>query len=154
MLKVQNKSTKRIRVLQIIIYLVQIFLTSMPYVWAGRVTSENADGVLSYSALGMISNIGIQTGDPATEQMMNTLGICFISFLVIPVIALGFQIFDRYYNIKNVVSIICSFLGVLCIINFVGAQYLSLGSMLALILYVVSAFLSVMGIFARFLKEN
>ena len=33
MLKIQNQATKRIRVVLIIMFIVQIFLTAQPYVW-------------------------------------------------------------------------------------------------------------------------
>lgn len=151
MLKVQNKSTKAIRVIQIIIFLIQIFLTSWPYVWGGTILPQFKQS--TFTALDMISNIGSTTGNAQTEQALNVMGLCFISFLIIPIIAVGFQIFDRYYNLKNIVSLLCSALGIVCLILFVGARYLCFGSMCAMILYLVSAFLSVMGMFARNLKS-
>ncbi len=151
MLKVQNKTTKVIRVVQIILFLIQIFLTTWPFVWGGVIDPKLKQS--TFTALDMISNIGSTTGNAATEQALNVLGLCFIAFLVIPVIAVGFQIFDRYYNLKNIVGLICCTLGIICIILFVGAKFLCLGSLCAMILYLVSAFLSVMGIFARYLKN-
>lgn len=241
MLKVENKTTKRIRVLMIIVFLVQIFLTAQPYVWeeayykdtANSMSIQKGDVVTidftgkvdgktfknsekksvkytigsnayisgfdekfikhkkgesfsfkltlpkkfsdkavagkkaeysvrildvsrksTYTVLDMISNIGATTGNTNTEGILSTLGLCYILFLIIPIVALGFQIFDRKYNLKNVVGIICSALGVICILYFVGPGYLCFGSMIALLLYLFSAFMSVMGIFARFLKTE
>ena len=151
MLKVQNKTTKAIRVIQIILFMIQIFLTTWPYVWGGVILPQYKQS--TFTVLDMISNIGASTGNAQTEQALNVMGLCFISFLVIPLIALGFQIFDRYYNLKNVVTLLCCTAGIICLILFVGARYLCFGSMCAMILYLVSAFLSVMGIFARYLKN-
>lgn len=151
MLKIENKTTKRIRVVQIIVFLIQIFLTSQPYVWGGAFYSDYKKS--TFTVLDMISNIGASTGNAETEGILTSIGLCFILFLVIPIVALGFQLFDRQYNLKNVVGIICSFAGVLCILYFIGAQYLCFGSMIALLLYLFSAFMSVMGIFARYLKS-
>lgn len=236
MLKIQNQATKRIRVVLIIMFIVQIFLTAQPYVWdetgmmqsasgenvtaelgdtieinsyatvdgkpfkdskiegkgfvleadsyfsgfgeklaghtkgetftfktklpdnfsdesvAGKtaefkVTITNINKKLIFTALDYVQLIGSESDQ---SDRLNTIGFCYLSFLVIPVVALGFQLFDFYYNLKNIVGFIASLLGVLAIINFVGAQYICIGSVIALILYLFSAFFSVMGILARY----
>ncbi|MCH5303626.1 MAG: hypothetical protein J1E41_02070 [Ruminococcus sp.] len=152
MLKIQNKSTKRIRVVQIVLFIIQIFLTSEPYVWGGAILTQYKTS--SFTVLDMITNIGASTGNAESDQILSVMGICYTLFLIIPIIALGFQLFDREYNLKNVVGIICSFAGVICIMLFVGGNFLCLGSLIALLLYLVSAFMSVMGIFARYLKTE
>ncbi len=152
MLKVQNKTTKRIRVVQIILFLIQIFLTSQPFVWGGVILPQYKKS--TFTVLDMISYIGADSISKQGENALVTIGILYILFLIIPIIAVGFQIFDREYNLKNIVGIICSTAGVLCIIYLVGPQYLCFGSMIALILYIFSAFMSVMGIFARYLKTE
>lgn len=237
MLAVQNKSTKRIRIIQIILFLVIIFLTSQPFVWNesyykdtvkdiaiesgdfvtmslvgkvdGKVFTDEKSKEISYqvgddkfikgldknlighkenetftfklklpkkssnkaiagktaeftaniksvtrkitfTVFDMISYIG--AAGNGTSQL-TTIGLCYILFLVIPAVALGFQLFDRKYNLKNIVGIICSAAGILCILYFVGAPYICFASMISIILYLLTAFLSVMGIFARYLKE-
>lgn len=152
MLKVENKATKKIRVVQIIVFMIQIFLTSQPFVWGGAIFPQYKKS--TFTVLDMISNIGATSADPKAGEILTTIGLWYIVFLVIPVIALGFQLFDRQYNLKNVVGIICSFLGVIAIIYLVGARYLCFASMISLLLYVFSAFMSVMGIFARYLKTD
>lgn len=149
MLKVQNKATKTIRVIQIILFLILIYLTSQPFVWGGDQYFAELKGK-TFTVLDMISYIG---ASGSHTSQLTTIGLCYIIFLVIPTVAVGFQIFDRQYNLKNVVGIICSFAGVMSIIYLVGAPYICFGSMVSLVLYLITAFLSVMGIFARFLKE-
>ncbi len=152
MLKVENKATKRIRVVQIIVFMIQIFLTSQPFVWGGAIFPQFKKN--TFTVLDMISNIGANSADPKAQGVLTTIGLWYIVFLVIPVIALAFQLFDRQYNLKNVVGIICSSLGVIAIIYLVGAKYLCFASMISLLLYLFSAFMSVMGIFARYLKTD
>lgn len=152
MLKVENKSTKRIRIVQIIVFLIQIFLTSQPFVWGGAFLPQYKKS--TFTVLDMISYIGATTENAADASKLTIIGLWYIVFLVIPVIALGFQLFDRQYNLKNIVGIICSFAGVIAIIYLVGAANICFGSTIALILYLFSAFMSVMGIFARLVKPK
>lgn len=180
--RIQNKSTKTIRVILIIVFLIQIILTSFPFIWSegtfkdlntqGSETSSswicsncgvenlpdntqcescNAVRKSTFTALDMIMYIGASTGNPDYDNVLNVMGMCFLSFLLLPLIGVLFQIFDRYYNLKNIVGLLCSGLGVICILYFVEG-YLCLGSLLALLMYLVSFFFSVMGIFARLLK--
>lgn len=180
--RIQNKSTKTIRVILIIVFLIQIILTSFPFIWSEgtfkdlntqstensstwicsncgvenppksiQCESCNAVRKSTFTALDMIMYIGASTGNPDYDNVLNVMGMCFLSFLLLPIIGVLFQIFDRYYNLKNIVGLLCSGLGVICILYFVEG-YLCLGSLLALLMYLVSFFFSVMGIFARLLK--
>jgi len=144
MLKIENSATKKIRVAQIVLFLIQIFLTTTPYIWAGRFELETKS---SYTPFELVTYIG---GSDETTQ----IGLICSIFLIIPIIALGFQIFDRQYNLKNVVGLICSFLGVFAITYIIGPAYICYGGIFALLLYLVTFFLSVMGIFARYLKTK
>ena len=147
MLKVADKTTKAIRVIQIILFMLQLFLTTWPYVWGGVILPQYKQS--TFTVLDMISNIGASTGNAQTEQALTVMGLCFISSTVSLISGLS----SRYYNLKNVVTLICCTAGIICLILFVGARFLCFGSMCAMILYLVSAFLSVMGIFARYLKS-
>lgn len=152
MVKIVNKSTKRIRVIQIILFLIQLFLTSTPFIWGGMIDLSKKQS--TFTVLDMIMYIGASTGNEADDKTMSIIGVCFLSFIILPLIALCFQLFDRYYNLKNIAGLICSGLGVVCLVYFVGS-WLCLGAVVAMLLYLVSFFLSVMGIFARLLKvEN
>ena len=149
MLKIQNKSTKRIRVVLIIFFMIQIFLTSqsfLRFVYDGK--------LYSYTVLDLIYMIFKHN---ASADMLSRTGISimlFSLFLVLPVIALGFQLFDFYYNLKNIVGVIVSIAGVLMILNFVGLPNLGGGSVLTLIIYVFTAFMSVMGMMARYVQTK
>lgn len=182
--RIQNKSTKTIRVILIIVFLIQIILTSFPFIWSeGTFKDLNTQGSeassswicsncgvenspnttqcescsavrkSTFTALDMIMYIGASTGNPDYDNVLNVMGMCFMSFLLLPIIGVLFQIFDRYYNLKNIVGLLCSGLGVICILYFVEG-YLCIGSLFALLMYLVSFFFSVMGIFARLLKTT
>lgn len=149
MLKVQNKSTKRIRIVLIIFFMIQIFMTSQSFLrfyYDGK--------VYSYTVLDMIYMI---FKHDASVDLLSNLGISvmlFSLFLILPVIALGFQLFDFYYNLKNVVGVIVSIAGVFMVLNFVGLANLGGGSVLTLIFYIFTAFMSVMGMMARYVKTS
>ena len=147
MLKIQNKSTKRIRIVLIIFFMIQIFLTSQSFL------RFMYDGKLySYTVLDMIYMIFKHN---ASADMLGRTGISvmlFSLFLILPVVALGFQLFDFYYNLKNVVGVIVSIAGVIMVLNFVGIANMGGGSVLTLIIYIFTAFMSVMGIMARYVK--
>lgn len=144
MLKVENNATKKIRVAQIVLFLIQIFLTTTPYIWQGWFEMENKS---SYTPFELITYIG-------ASEATTTIGLICTIFLIIPIIAVGFQIFDRQYNLKNIVGLICSALGVISITYIIGPAYICYGAVIAMLLYLVSFFLSVMGIFARYLKTK
>ncbi len=152
MLKVQNKTTKRIRVAQIVFFLIQIYLTSTPFIWGGAIIPEYKQS--TFTVLDMISFIGSTNNNAQAENALNMLGAIFILFVAIPVIALGFQLFDRSYNLKNIVGLICSFAGIMLIVFFIGGANICIGAIFALLLYLVTFFMSVMGIFARFLNQK
>ena len=58
MLAVQNKSTKRIRIIQIILFLVIIFLTSQPFVWNEDYYKDT------------VKDIAIESGDFVTMSLV------------------------------------------------------------------------------------
>lgn len=198
MLKVQNKSTKKIRIVLIIFFMIQILLTSQSFLLfptyqtiektkttsqgqtigkdaKENVVVQNSDGdivsvkdksgkaispsvyvydKMSYTVLDMIHMI---FKHDASADLFSGVGIpimLFSLFLILPIIALGFQIFDFYYNLKNIVGIIVSIAGVYMVLNFVGLANLGSGSVLTLIFYIFTAFMSVMGMMARYVKTK
>ena len=143
MIKIMNSATKKIRVAQIIFFLIQIFLTTFPYQYA--VVDRKYE---SYTVLDMLTFIN------QDEYAVKLVGFVSILFILIPVIALGFQIFDRFYNLKNIAGIICSFVGVMLILTL-DISCIDWGAIFAILLYLLTFFMSVMGVFARYLKvEN
>ena len=243
MLKIQTKTTQRIRICLIVFFLIQIFLTTQPFTWSesdfraaaagGKVTVGYSDSVvldvktvvdgkkydigcvedwavrldkdpyfagfaknivdhsqgdkftfkakfpddfkdesvagkeadftvkikkvskkLIYTAVDFVQLIGSSDSSGNTISSLTTIGFCYLCFLIIPIIAVAFQIFDFYYNIKNIAGFICSLLGVLAVITFVGKN-IFIGAVITIIIYLFTAFMSVMGIMARYqIKEE
>jgi len=149
MLKVQNKHTKRIRVVLIIAFAAQLLLTSQSFI-----TFIYEDRVYNFTALSMISFIGAQDATGKYLSEIGTPAIAFLAFPIIAAVALGFQIFDFYYNLKNVVGIIVSIIGVFCVLNFVGISAMGFGATMTLIIYVFTMFMSVMGMMARYVRTD
>ena len=143
MVKIQNSAIKKIRISLIVFFIIQTLLTTQPFL---RGLDENGE-LVYYSALKMISFIGYN--DQTTR-----MGLVFIAFLVLPLIALGFQIFDFYYNLKNAVGFIVSALGVIGIVFFIGPSMMGSGSLISLLVYILTAFLSIMGMLARIAKTG
>ena len=151
MQKIQNSATKKVRVVHIIALLIQILLTTQPYMRIDIV----GDGNYTYmSVLKMLSLIGAHNDDGKYMAALSNVGLWGILFMALPVIALGFQLFDFNYNLKNVVGFIASAAGILAILYLIGPAFIGSGSLFALILYIFTAFMSVMGMLARAIRTK
>ncbi len=147
MVKIQNKSTKRIRVAQIVLFMLHLLLTTCPFQYI------YIDGVYqSWTVLDMIMFVQEKSVDSTVTYAPKIVGIVSMLFFIIPLVALIFQLFDRFYNIKNIAGLICSFVGVMLILYGLDLASIDWGAIFALFLYVMTFFLSVMGIFARMLN--
>ena len=134
----------------IITFMIQILLTATAYFLRFVYNGE----LHQYTVLDMIYMI---FKHDASADLFSGVGIpvmMFSLFLILPIVALGFQIFDFHYNLKNIVGFIVSVAGVYMVLNFVGLPNLGIASLLALILYVFSAFMSVMGMMARYVQTK
>ncbi len=134
----ENKTQKKLRTSLWGLYLVEIMLTLTPYM---------GDDSQTYSVASMI--IRPQGyGEPAAVK----LAVIGALFIVIPFVAMMFCLLDKKSNIKNLVSFICSLVGIGLITFGLGA-YISLGSMLALLLYLVTAFITVLSLMVSIMKK-
>lgn len=150
MVRIQNKATKKIRIVKIIFFLILIVLTTFPF-WSEIAIVE---GGLSYSFLSAMDGMYLILSHGSNTGALQ-FGLISLIFFLFPLIAVGFEIFDFYYNLKNIVGFVCSAAGIIAIVYLVGPSFLALGSLLSLLIYLFTAFMSVMGMFARALKvEN
>lgn len=145
MIKIEeNKTRKRLRIAQCVLYLVEIFLCSFPYI-----NGTASDGYFySYSVFDILSYLGGKFPDSAEGAALQQAIPFFFIFLIIPIIGFFFCLFDKYRNLKNIVSIICCLAGVVSIL-FIVSYLLSIGSLVALLLYIVICFITTMSMFAR-----
>lgn len=150
MLKIEeNKTRKRLRIAQCILYACLTFFCSFPFIQGADSTGKYN----SYSVLDLISMIG-------TNEDASDLSLAFQRYvifapllIVIPVVAFFFCVLDRQSNLKNVVSIISCALGVLLTV-FMTGSLISLGAIFSLLFYILASFLSTLAIFARFTDDS
>lgn len=150
MLKIEeNKTRKRLRITQCVLYLVQIFLCTFPYI-----NGTASDGYFySYSVFDVLSYLGGDFPDTSGGAAIQQAIPFFFIFLIIPAIGFFFCLFDKYRNLKNVVSIICCLAGVVSIL-YIVSYLLSIGSLIALLLYIVICFITTMAMFARIAEDK
>lgn len=150
MIKIEeNKTRKRLRITQCVLFLVQIFLCSFPFI-----NGTASDGYFySYSVLDIISFLGGEIPNTASGDAFKQAIPYFLIFLIIPIIGFFFCLFDKYRNLKNIVSIVCSAAGVVSIL-FIVSYLLSIGSLVALLLYILICFISTIALFARITSDE
>ena len=152
MLKIVNKTTKKLRIALIEFFLIILFANSLPFI-----QGSNANNELQYFTPGEMLLLRTSYTDDAamTESVkaLQTAGASYLTFFIIPIIGFLFAAFDRERNLKNIAGILCSIAGVMAIIYLVGA-YISIGALAVLFLYLVTFMLSIYGMFARYLKVS
>lgn len=141
----ENKTRKRLRITQCVLYLFQIFFCTMPYIQGVTTGSEYLQ---TYSVFDMISFWGGTIPNNAMGSALKTYLVFMPIFVIIPIIGFFFCALDKERNMKNIVSLLCCLFGVLSILLIVN-RLLSLGSMLSLIVYLVLCFITTMAMFAR-----
>lgn len=150
MIKIEeNKTRKRLRIAQCVLYLVEVFMCSFPYI---NGTASNGY-FYSYSVFDILSYLGGEIPDTAAGDAFQKAIPFFFIFLIIPAVGFFFCLFDKYRNLKNIVSIICCLAGVVSIL-FIVSYLLSIGSLVALLLYIVICFITTMAMFARITSDD
>lgn len=150
MLKIEeNKTRKRLRIAQCILYACLTFFCSFPFI-QGADSNGNYN---SYSILDLISMIGANE-DASDLSLAFQRYVIFSPLLVlIPVVAFFFCVFDRQSNLKNIVSLISCAFGVLLTV-FMTGSLISLGAIFSLLIYILTSFISTIAIFARFTSDS
>lgn len=146
----ENKQRKRLRITMCVFYLIEIFLCSFPY-W--QYADDNV--LYTYSVLDFLSYMGGsagETNDALFAQFQSALPYFFL-FLIIPIIGFFFCLFDKKRNLKNIVSILCCLCGVLSILLIISYA-LSIGSLIALLLYIAICFITTLAMFARITSDD
>lgn len=145
----ENKTRKRLRITQCILYLFQIYFCTLPFI-----QGLDSDGKFySYSVFGLISYIGGSAPETAAGEAFLNYVMFMPILVIIPIIGFFFCALDKQRNLKNLVSIACCFAGVITILLFVGSA-LSLGSMLSLLVYLLISFLTTIAMFARITNDS
>lgn len=118
----------------------------------------NGNELKYYTAFDLFLEVTTIIDNPQEQSALSTVAWSSAIFFVIPVIGFFFAALDKARNLKNIAGLLCSISGVIAIVFIVGPSYLSIGSLGALLLYLVTFIVSMFGIFARYLvipeKEN
>lgn len=150
MLRIVNKTTKRLRVALVVLFLLIVVANSFPFF-----QGLQSDGTLYYyTATDMFLNVTSVVDNPGDQSALMTVAWASALFYVIPVVGFFFAVLDRDRNLKNVAGVICSIAGVLAIIYIVGPEFLSIGSLAALLMYIATFLISVYGMLARYLISS
>lgn len=141
------KTRKKLRYAMCALYLLEIVICTMPFVHYFK-----PDGsIISASPFFMITMLfGVISGLDATVVTMCVLCILMV---VLPTIGFFFSALDKERNIKNLVSILCCLASVFIILNIPGS-YMSIGAVLAILLYVVIMFLTSIAMVMRLSKDE
>ncbi len=149
MQKIVNKTTKKLRIALMVIFLLIVFANSFPFF-----QGQQSDGRLYYyTATDLFLEVTTITENPVDQGPLTAVAWSSALFFVIPIAGFLFAAFDRERNIKNVAGIILSAMGALAI-TFIVGPYMSLGSLAAIILYFATFLISVFGIFARYIVQE
>ncbi|MDP4120696.1 MAG: hypothetical protein Q8876_06565 [Bacillota bacterium] len=141
--KPKKSAAKRLRIAQIWLFTIILFLTSMPYgVWYEKEKHKT----LYATALNLIFGQDMRMDAPGNS------GYVFSVFIIAPLIALIAAIFDKNHNIKNILGFVCSAIGIIWITYYIRSA-IQIGALLTMFLYLVTCFLSALGFFAT-IQEN
>ena len=150
--KPENKTRKRLRITQCILFLAQILFCTFTFV---QIPSPDPSKVGFYATVfDMFGYLGGEFPDTAQSAAFSSVLPVFFIFLVIPVVGFFFCALDKERNMKNIVSIICSLLGVFSILTIVSLNFISYGSLLALLCYILISFITAFAIMARLVDDS
>ncbi len=138
---------KKLRYAMCALYLLQIVVCTMPFI-----QFTNADGELdSASPFFMFTMLfGVVNG--MTSDAMIYCVMCIIIILV-PTAGFFFCALDKVRNIKNIASLLLCFIGVYIVLA-VSRRAVSLGAVIALVLYIILMLLTTMSIVMRLSNDE
>lgn len=140
---------KKLRLAMCVLYLVQIVVCTMPFI---QDIKFNEDGLVTLASPFNMFLILFGVTSPLNSFIIQFSIVC-IALIIIPVIAFFFCSFDKERNIKNIVSLISCVAGVALILIFVPAKYMSIGAVIAILLYVLIMFLTSVAMVMRLSKD-
>lgn len=139
---VEHPSAKRVRILLIVLYFLEILMTTFPF-------CHLPDGEGNLRVLTAFQCI-IQPGGYGSPEAIKTALIC-APLLLLPAVSFFFCILDKKTNAKNFVSGATCVINT-CIITFGFASYIDIGGILSIILYIICLFFTAMSFQASSLQ--
>lgn len=142
----ENKPRKATRIILCFLYFFELVLCAVPfygYLKNGKLIVD--------SVFATISRIGSNNSNLTPLNIFIPLSFIFI---IIPIIAFFVLVFDKQTNIKNIVSLIFSVICIILLIFVVGFNYMNIGAIFALILYVNILQVTILSMMSRLIKSN
>ena len=131
----ENKKVKILRITCAVFFFIEVIMTTFPFVW----------GTLEDGTMGELTafQLMIQIGG---YQSKSAVSLAFLGgvFVIFPLAAFFFMILDRKSYFKYLVSALCC---IICsaLITFGIGEYIDIGAVVAIILYIVILFITVYG---------
>ncbi len=111
------------------------------------------DKLIYYTAIDMFLEVTTIVENPEDQSALSAMAWSSLIFFAIPIIGFFFFLLDRERNLKNVAGILCSVAGIFAI-TYIAGPYLSIGSLCAIVLYLVTFFLSMLAVCARYIVNT
>ncbi len=145
--KPENKTRKRLRIAQCVLFLAQILFCTFTFV---QIPNPDPTKLGFYATVfDMLGYLGGDFPEGALGAAFSSALPMFFVFLVIPIVGFFFCALDKQRNLKNIVSIICCLLGVFSILTIVSINFISYGSLFALLFYLLISFITAFAMMAR-----
>ena len=139
--KVESKSEKRIRIFLVVMFFLQILLTTTAFMWDPQ-TGQSITPLLMLIQTNGYSN--------SAEFMMGVYGGILVLF---PLVAFFFCLLDKKSKKKYLVSTLCVFTTVI-MICFLFRANLAAGAILTLIVNIITMFMTSQGFQATRMRES
>lgn len=143
------KTRKKLRITMCVFYLLQIVVCTMPFI---QDVKFNEDGIVTVASPFNMFILLFSVTSELNEFVVRFSVVC-IALILIPIAGFFFCALDKERNLKNIASLICCIAGVVLILGFIPAQYISIGAVIALLLYVILMLLTSFSMVMRLSKD-
>lgn len=144
---VESASEKKIRYFLAVMFFIQTFMTTSPFMHEIIVNEDGTETLRSITALQFIVQ---SDGIMANSISLAMLGLPLI---VLPITAFFFCIFDKRSKIKYIATGLCSVVCAALIVFGIGRDTLSLGAVITLVINVVTLFMTTQGVQATSIRR-
>ena len=143
------KTRKKLRITMCVLYLLELVICTMPFI---QDTKYNEDGLVTVASpfnmfmmlFGVTSNVD--------GSFAAFTAVC-MALILIPIINFLFCALDKERNLKNIVSVISCFTAVFLILAFIPIKNISIGAIVAIMVYVLIMFITSIAMVMRLSKD-
>lgn len=131
--RVENKTTRKLRIALWFVFLLNIVCLSLPFVG-----EQSATEYYSWTGIDMFMALFVD-GD----KRFPMIGALSLVFFILPIVGFFAAFIDKHSYIKCLICLLVSVAGVACICFMISTN-ISIGSVFSMLLYLVSAVFSVL----------